>query len=493
MSGITKREFIQGASWKIIGDFSVKGVSFVISVVLARLLMPEDYGVIALTAVFTNLSDILIDSGFSTALIRKEKINEGDYCCALTISFSIALVLYICLFFLAPFAAEYYHEPMLTAVLRVISISLFLQAFTAVRTAVVNRNMQFKLLSICNASSSLISGIIGIIAAYLGLGVWALVIQRLLMVFIANVMLFAKVKLKIKPRFELATIKELASFSIGVVSSSLLNYAGGSLYSLVIGRKYSVTDLGYYEKGGQLPMQASLYTFGAMSSVLLPTIASYQNDLEKIKHIIRRIVRMTSYLIFPMMIGMLLVSKELMVFLFTEKWLPATNMMKSFCIYYLATPFMLINVQVFFAVGKSMLRVKTEIIRLVLMAVGLGVFGFILDWDVNGIAIVAAVIAVLSALATFYETRKLIGYRWMEVAKDIALPLGMTLFMAVVIGFVSETAFARSLSNTLALLLKVGIGVVSYVALSALFKVQEFKEFASILNFFKRGNETRHE
>ena len=252
--------------------------------------MPEDYGVIALTTVFTTLSDLLIDGGFSTALIRKEKIEESDYSCVLSISFSIAFVLYTCLFFSAPHISNYYNKPILTAVLRVISLTLFLQAFTSVRTAVVNRNLQFKLLSFCNATGSLISGIIGIIAAYLGLGVWALVIQRLLQVLISNILLFAKVKLKIKPFFDLPKIKELASFSIGVVSSSILNYVGGSLYSIVIGKRYSVAELGYYEKGGQLPMQASLYTFGAMSSVLLPTIASYQNDVEKVKHIIRRIV-----------------------------------------------------------------------------------------------------------------------------------------------------------------------------------------------------------
>ena len=310
---VTKKQFAMNSLWKILEQFSAKGISMVVSIVLARWLLPSDYGLIALTTVFTNLSDILIDGGFSTALIRKETVDDYDYSAVFSVSSSMSIFLYAVLFFAAPFVAGYYAEPQLTIVLRVIGFTFFIQAFTAVRNGIVNRNMQFKLLFYCNSTASIVSGAIGIVAAYMGYGVWALVAQRLTQQLALTVLLFIKVKWKISWKFNLGRIKEMLKFSLGVVGSSLLNYLGGNIYSVVIGKKYSVTDLGYYNKGEQLPMQFSLYTFGAMSNVLLPTISSCQNDLERVKHIIRKVVVMTSFLIMPLMAGLAITSKEVIV------------------------------------------------------------------------------------------------------------------------------------------------------------------------------------
>lgn len=485
--GITKKQFVNGASWKIMGDFSVKGITFLVSVVLMRLLSAEDYGLIALTNVFTSLSDIMIEGGFSTALIRKDKVDSLDYGCVLSVSGLISIVLYMILFLVAPFAAQYYHQPLLISVLRVVGLSLFLQVIASIRTAVVNRNFQFRLLSVCNTAGSIISGTMGIAAAYMGMGVWALVIQRLSQIVISNVLLFLKVKVKIKLSLEKERLKEIFRFSIGVVSSSLLNYVGGSAYSIVIGKRYSVSDLGYYDKGSQLPMQLSLYTFGSMSSVLLPTLASYQNDLGRVKEICRKVMRMTAYLIFPMMIGLLLTSTEITVMLFTEKWLPSVPMMKSFCIYYLATPFMLINVQVFFALGHSFLRVKTEVIRLIMMAVGLIVVAFILKMDVNAVALTMAVVAVLSAIVTFMETRKLIAYTWSEVLQDIWKAVSATVIMGSAITGVQllMTRFFPSVTGYLIPLgLKVLLGVGLYFLISKWMKIHELNEILDMISGF---------
>ena len=481
--GITKKQFINGASWKIVGDFSVKGITFLVSIALMRILTADDYGLIALTNVFTSLSDLLIEGGFSTALIRKEKIEESDYSSVLSISIVLATVLYAIIFLIAPYASNYYNEPLLTPVLRAIGLTLFLQAFTSVRTAIINRNMQFKLLSICNAAGSVASGIIGIAAAYCGLGVWALVIQRLSQMFITNLLIFMKVKLKFRFRIDLGRLKEILGFSIGVVGSSLLNYLGGSIYSVVIGKRYSVSDLGYYDKAGQLPMQLSLYTFGSMSSVLLPTLASYQNDIQRVKEISRKVVRMTSYIIFPMMIGLLCVAKEITVVLFSDTWLPSVPMMKSFCIYYLATPFMLINVQVFFALGHSFLRVKTEILRLVIMGAGLYITGFVLKKSVNEVAMTLALVAVIAALITFAECRKLISYKWKEVAADISKSMAASVIMgAILIGADKLASVYLPGAGYLAMLaLKACIGVLLYLLLSKVMRINELSEILELI------------
>ncbi|MGD9700747.1 lipopolysaccharide biosynthesis protein [Acinetobacter sp.] len=485
MTEITKKQFIGGAFWKIVEQFSTKGVSMLISVILARILMPEDYGIIALTALFTNLSDVLIDGGFSTALIRKEKVDEYDYGCVFFISMSIAALLYVILFFAAPFVSAYYSEPIMTTILRVIGLTFFIQGFSSTRTAVVTRNMHFKFLFYCNTTANLISGIAGIIAAYLGMGVWALVIQRLSQQALATLLLFIKIRWKIKWCFGLQRLNEILNFSLGVVGSSLLNYLGGSIFSAVIGKQYSVTNLGYYDKGAQLPMQMSLYTFGSMSSVLLPTISSCQKDLARVKAIIRKVVKMTAYLIMPMMLGMMLVSRELIILLFTEKWLPAVPIMQYSCIYYLATPFMLINVQVFFALGRSELRIKTELLRLGLMISGVLIFGIWLNCGIDLLALVNAIIAILTAMATFLEVKKMIHYSGYELLHDVWKPFSATALMGSVI-YVADVWIIDPFSTLpiASLTVKFIIGAGVYLLLSAGMKMDGYLEIIGALSKF---------
>ena len=477
---INKKQFAMNSLWKILEQFSAKGISMIVSIVLARLLLPSDYGLIALTGVFTGLSDILIDGGFSTALIRKEKVDEYDYSAVFSVSSSMSIFLYSILFFIAPFVADYYGEPQLTLVLRVVGLTFFIQAFTAVRNGIVNRNMQFKLLFYCNSTASMISGVMGIVAACMGFGVWALVVQQLSQQLILTIILFIKVKWKINWKFDFIRIKEMLKFSIGVVGSSLLNYLGGNIYSIVISKKYSVTDLGYYNKGEQLPMQFSLYTFGAMSNVLLPTISSCQCYIERVKNIIRKVIVMTSFLIMPLMAGLALTSKEVICILFTAKWMESVPIVPCMCLYYLATPYMLINVQIFFALGHSELRVKTEIIRLSLMAAGLGIFGFELGCSMTQLALVSGIIAVMVAFITYLEARKLIGYSTREVIKDMVKPALCTIVMAIAV-FAISYLVPDGYGVMLPFIVKVITGAAVYAIASIICKSEGLLEILSLI------------
>lgn len=476
---VSKKQFAVNAVWKIMEQFSAKGIAMIVSIVLARLLSPSDYGLLALTAVFTNLSDILIDGGFSTTLIRKENVDDYDYSAVFSVSSSISVLLYIILFFVAPSVANYYKSPQLIAVLRVIGLTFFIQSFTAVRNGIVNRNMQFKLLFLCNTTASIVSGVVGIASAYAGLGVWSLVIQRLTQQTFLTIMLFIKVRWTVKWKFDFARIKEMLSFSIGVVGASLLYYLGGNIYSAAIGKKYSVTELGYYDKGNQLPMQFSLYTFGAMSNVLLPTISSCQSDFDRVKRIIRKVVGMTSFLIMPMMVGLALTSREMITLLFTDKWLSSVPVMQCACLYYIATPYLLINVQVFFALGHSELRVKTEIIRLSLMAIGLGVFGFGFKCSMNQLALIGAIIAVVVLFISYYEVYKLIGYRLNEVVTDMWKSTIGSLFMGG--GLILINSLIDVESAFFLLVIKVVVGVTVYAIFAFVLKMQERNDVIELL------------
>lgn len=490
MTGINKQQFIKGSIWKIIEQFSVKGISLLFSIVLTRLLTPEAYGLIALTVVFINLSDILIDGGFSTALIRKKEVDDYDFSCVMFVSFSIAIVLYSLIFIGAPFISRYYETAQLTSVLRVIGLILFIQAFSSVRTALVNRNMQFKLLFKCNFTGTVISGMVGIICALSGLGVWALVVQRLLQLGVSTLLLLLKINWKFRFRIKIDRLKEIFSFSIGVVSSSLINYLGSSIYSLVVGKRYSVTDLGYSDKGAQLPTQISLYTFGAMSSVLLPTLSSYQSDLEKIKQITRKVVQMTSYLITPLMVGLALTSREVIILLFTDTWLPAVPIMQANCIYYFATPFMLIFVQVFFALGRSSLRVKTEFIRMMLQILGIVVFGIALKCSIYQLSYVIAIVAVLSAFFTYLFAKKMIRYNLIEFICDIYKPIIASAIMGFSI-YLCDIVLNNYIvnSNILLFICKLIVGSLIYILMSAVMKISGFVELKRLIEETKQKNE----
>ena len=482
MNKISRKQFTSSAFWKIVESFSSKGITMIVSIILARLLMPQDYGVIALTTIFLNLSDILIDGGFSTTLIRKKEVDDCDYSSVLMVSFLIATGLYVIFFCIAPIVADYYEEPLFSPVLRVLGLTVFIQAFTATRTAIVNRNMQFKTLCYCNIVASSVSGIAGIIAAYVGLGVWALVIQRLMQNALVTGLLFIKVKFKLRWQIKIERLKEIIRFSVGVVSASLLYFVSNNMYSAVIGKRYSVTDLGYYSKGNQLPEQLSLYTFSAVSGVLLPTISSYQDDIERVKYIIRKVTAFSTYVIFPLMVGMMLTAEELIVLLLTEKWRAAAPIMIGSCIYYIGMPFTLMNSQIYYALGHSFMKLKIEIIRFILMALGLIFGSFVFKCDISQLSIISGLIMLITAIISAYEAGKMLHYSFVEMFLDIIKPIVCTGVMAIVVWLIGAFLNIYGINGTLIpLVIKMFVGIMVYLIMSIVIKTDGFYEIRDIL------------
>lgn len=484
MDGIRKNEFIKGTVWKLFERLAGRGISLIISVILTRLLTPDDYGLIALTTVFTNLSEILIDAGFSTALVQKKEVNAEDYACVFVISSVVSIILYIVLFFSSPIISSFYDEPELTNVLRVMSLVLFIQAFSSTRNAYVNRNMQFKLLMKCNTIAAILSGGVGIAFAYCGFGVWSLVFQRLLQQGILTAMLFMNIRWKLKFRFNMDKLKEMFRFSSGVIGASLVNYFENIVNSLIIGKHYSVAELGYYDKGNILPEQISMNTFGAMTNVLLPTVSSYQNDIKRLKFVIRKVVSYTAYVMFPIMLGMIMISKDLVIVLFTEKWLPSVSLMKCICIYYIATPLMLIDVQVFFGLGHSEIRLKTEVYRMFFILLGLAICCLLFKLPIQYLALSNAITASLGAFLTHIEVKKVIGYSIIERIKDTYKSILSTLMMCLVLYIINDFIDSIMAYAIAKLLFKILVGVGVYVFLSIFLKNDVFLD---ILLYLKQS------
>lgn len=471
IESINKTTAVKNSVWKLIESFSSKGISMVVSIILARLIAPEVFGIIALTSIFLNLTDILIQAGFSTTLIRKESVNDEDYSTVLGISIISSTVLYLIIFINAPVIAGIYKTPQLTPVLRVISLMLFCQAFAAVRTAAVARAMMFKTLFFCTIISNIISGVLGIVLALLGFDVWALVAHHLCQQIVLTVLLFVTVHIKFKFKISKRSVQEIMPPSLQILSSSLLSFFGDSLYSVAIGKVYSMEDLGYYDKGSLFPRSFSLYTFSAVSSVFLPVFSSYQNDFSKLNEIFRRVLNVSCYVIIPMMAGLSMVAEPLISVILTDKWLPTVDIFRWNCLYYAVMPVFLANVQLHFAIGKNETRIKAEMIRISLMILMFIVLMF-------AKASIATIVAALAGIEIFitafimFETSRVTGYRVLDTITDIIPSILGAALMCIAVYYVSYLSF----SNLILLIVEILVGMLVYWLASVILKNKAYHE-----------------
>lgn len=485
---ISKGSAMKNAIWKMVETFAAKGISMVITLFLARLLDAKAYGIVGLTGIFLQLSDILVQAGFSTALIRKPQVTDKDYSTVFFISLGTATVMYAAIFFGAPIIANFYETPELIAVLRVLGLGLFMGATGAVRGAVIARAMKFRITTIINLISSVSSGILGIVLAAMGFGVWALVAQSMFGSFLGMTLLFIVVKIKIKPLFSMESLRDLLPPSLKILASSLLSFTGDSVYGAAIGKVYSVEQLGLYSKGEQLPRQFSLYTFGAISSVFLPVFASYQEDYERLNQVFRRVVNVCLFILMPLMAGLCVTGDQVITLLLTEKWVSAAPILRWACLYYLATPMLLANVQMHLAIGRAGTRARVEMRRLILLLLSFVVLMFV-KAPVEMIMATRALIEVTIALIIFFETRKATGYKLSWTLRDLLPTAVATALMCVSVGACRMVPGLQALPNIILLGGEVLLGVAVYVGASLVLKNKAFYEALSMIKSLKSKGE----
>ncbi len=440
---VSANQFASNAIWKFTDVIFRKMISLVISVILARLIEPEAYGVIALTTVFITFSDIFILNGFNIAIVRKENISDIDYSTITCMSFLFSVSLYVVFFIAAPYISVFYGVSELREVLRVIMILLFPQAITTVIRAKGTREMAFKKMSISAFLSNVAAGIIGVIMAYYGWGIWALVAQQLLANLFDMIVLMIMFKWNLSFKFSNTVVRQLSKFTFGVLSTSFLDFFGNNTISLVVGRVYSTADLGYYNRGNVIPETIGLNTYNAINSVLLPALASRQNDLDGMKRVARRVMSLTEYIIFPMMFGLIGVSSVLVPLLLTEKWNPSITFMNFFCIYYVVNPIRAIGYSVFYAKGDSKITLRIELLRSVLMLTNLLIVVFILKKSIYWIAVGTTVTSIIVSMVTHYQVKKYIGYSYIELFTDIFPALVMSLIVMLIARLVGFIAIGR--------------------------------------------------
>lgn len=466
--------------WKLLERFGVQGVQFILQIILARLLSPEHYGVLAIMVIFTTLANVFIQNGFNTALIQNKDVTEEDYSSVLWVSLGIAAVLYMIIFFTAPAIASFYNMPELISPLRVLALMLFPGALNSIQLAKVSREMDFKQVFVGNIGAIIIAGIAGISVALLGGGLWALVVYTMLNVFIAAAVMQVTTRLKIKFIINFSRVKILFSFGWKLLVSSLIDTLYQDLQALVIGKKYNSATLGFFNRGKQFPQFLMNSINGAVQSVMLPAMSEKQDEKENLKALMRTSMTLSAYIIFPMMAGLAGVAEPLIKVLLTDKWLLAVPYLQIFCFSFAFYPVHTCNLQAINAMGRSDIFLKLEIIK---KSYGIAaiVIAVVFFESPMAIALTSAVTTIISCFVNAFPNKKLIDYSYAQQMKDILPSFAASLVMLVAVLLVGLLKI-----NAIAILcIQVFAGVAVYVAISAATKMDPFLQILEMLRNVK--------
>ncbi|RDW21447.1 flippase [Oceanobacillus arenosus] len=479
---VTKKDVITSLLWKLLERGGTQGIQFIVTIVLARILLPEEFGLIVLVTIFISIAGIFVQSGFNMALIQKKDADEVDFSSVFYLSLLVAGILYIILFFTAPFIASFFGETELTSVLRVLSIILFFGAFNSIQIAVISRNMQFKKLFTSSLGAVIISAIVGIGMAYNNYGVWALVGQQLSNQLSIMVILWFTVNWRPKLTFSIERVKSLFSFGWKLLVSNLIDILYKNLQSLFVGRMYDSATLGFYNRGEQFPKLIVSNIDGSIQSVMLPTLSSYQDNKKKFKVIVRRSVVTSSFIVFPMMVGMAIAAEPLIKIVLTDKWLPAVPFLQIFCVSFALWPIHTANLQAVNALGRSDVFLKLEIIKKI---VGLIILGISIPFGVYAIAIGVLITSIISTFINAFPNSKIINYSIPEQFKDIVPSLILSLVMGILVYIIKFF----ELGTLLTLLLQIFFGVIIYIGLAKLFRLECYNYLISTAKeILKRKN-----
>lgn len=476
---INRSRIISSLIWKLLERGGTQGIQFIVQIILARLLLPEDFGIIVLVMVFIAIANVLVQSGFNTALIQKKEVDDLDYSSVFYLNVLISSILYILLFFSAPLIEEFFEEPLLTPVLRVIGITMFISIFVSIQNAVIARNMQFKKLFVSSLGAVIVSAIVGISMAFAGFGVWALVAQQITNQFIVMFVLFLTVKWRPRLQFSLVRLKVLFSFGWKLLVSALLDTIYTNSYSLSIGKLFDSTSLGYYNRGEQFPMLIVGNINGSIQSVMLPALSAHQNDKKRVKEMVRRAIVTSSFFIFPMMVGIAVIAEPLVELLLTEKWLPTVPFIQILSFSYMFYPIHTANLQALNAIGRSDLFLKLEIVKKFL---GLTILAISIPFGIYAMAWGVLVGSIISSFINAYPNLKQLNYGYYEQIKDV-FP---SLFIAIIMGLGIYPIQWLQVPSIVALSIQIIIGVFIYWMLAKIFKLESYSYLINIINSRKR-------
>ena len=458
---------VRSVTWSAVERFSVQAFQFVISIILARLVAPSEYGLIAMLSIFIAIAQSFVDSGFSNALIQKINRTETDFSTVFYFNIAISLLVYIILFLSAPYIALFYKEPLLELVCKWMGLGLIIQGLSVVQVAKLTVLLDFKTQAKASLIAVIISGLLGVYLAYYGYGVWALLVQSLLNNLLNTFFLWVYAKWIPKLIFSWHSLITLFSFGSKLLLSGLLHTVYINLYSLVIGRKYSAMDVGYYNQSSLTARFPSVSLMAIITRAIYPIQCKIQDENELLYSSFIQYLRMSCYIIFPIMIGIAVVAKPLVLVLLTAKWLPISNLLSVLCIAYMWNPIMVLNNQILNVKGRSDYFLRSEIIKKI---VGILILLISIPFGLTIICIGIFLYNIFDMIIIIYYSKKVINIGYSKQFKSVFPIFSLSVTMGVIV----YLSLLLTSNAYLQLFLGVLIGIVVYISLSKLFHVKEF-------------------
>jgi len=474
-----KNKTIKGMAWNAFEKFGVYGISFIIGIILARILMPSDYGLIGMLAIFFAFSELFVRSGFSEALIQKRERTEVDYSTIFYFNLIVALIFYIVLFFSAPLIAEFFNVPQLTLLTRVLSLNIILNSLVLVQQTRLTINLDFKTQAIVSLISVIISGPVGIYSAYHGLGVWALVIQSISNSVIRASLLFYHNKWLPLFTFSVSSFKQLFGFSSKLLGAGFLATLFNNIYSIVIGKVFAAKDLGFYTRAKQYPELLSNTITSVLQGVSFPVLASLQDDKEHMVSVYGRLMRVVVFFVIPSLTLLALLSGPFIRFFLTEKWAPVIPLLQWLCFARMITPISSLNMNLLNAIGRSDLFFKVDISKLPLSIAALVIT---VPLGLKAIVIGNFVTTFISFFINTYYPGKLFGFGAIRQIREMKQVIYATIIMSVsVLGIIMIVP-----TDFLKLLICVPMAVTIYFLAAHLMKIEEIEEIYKIVRSIYR-------
>jgi len=464
---MSNQKVLNSLFWRYMERCGAQGVTFVVSIVLARLLGPEAYGMVSLITIFTTVLQVFVDSGLGNSLIQKKNADDLDFSSVFYFNVVLCVALYALMYFAAPLISRFYEMPDLTPVIRVLSLILIVAGVKNIQQAYVSRHMQFRRFFFASLGGTISSAVIGIYMAYKGYGVWALVAQSLSNRVINTTILWVTVKWRPKLMFSWERLKGLLSFGWKLLAARLLDAVYNDLRALIIGKLYGTQDLAFFNKGKQIPRFIVNNINTTINSVLFPTLSAEQDKVFRVRAMVRRAIRTSTYIMMPVMMGIAVCAQPLVGILLGEKWLPCVPFLRVFCFAYAFNPIVTANLNAIQALGRSDLYLKLDIWK---KAVGVTALLCTMRISVEAMAYSLLVTNLVCQLINAAPNKKLLNYPYIEQLKDMLPQILLSCAMGAVVYLVTFL----HLGPWPTLLLQVPLGVAFYVLGSKLFHIESF-------------------
>lgn len=474
MAESLKHKTIRGFWWSGIERFSSQGITIILGIFIARLLSPSDYGVIAMLSIFFAIFNTFVDSGFSIALVRKTNRTESDNSTVFYFNIAVGFVVSLLFFLLAPLIADFFEIPLLAPITQVLSLTVFINSFGVVQQAILTARIDFKTQAKISLLTALVSGGLGLWSAIAGYGVWALVIQMLSASFLKSGLLWLIVRWKPCQPFSKKSFLSFFSFGSKLLTSALIDIIYSNLYTLIIGKVFSASNLGYYSRASQLAQFPTNNILSIIQRVSFPVMSTMQNENERLAVNYGKILRMSTFIIFPLMVGLAVIAHPLIVSLLTSKWVGAVIFLQIICFEQMCYPVHFVNLSLLQAKGRSDLYLKLEIVK---KAIGVTILCITIPMGLLPMCYGQVLISIICMFVNAYYTGKLIDFGFLKQMKEI-LP---SLFSSLVMGAIVFSILPLFLSEILQLIVGVFTGVISYILIAYLFNLREISYIKEII------------